>query len=121
MSVHSRLGPRTSIHSWLRSHSDSQHEQSSRQSFHSRLSPQEASSIPHRSMQHDGRREAITQSSSSSIGSLRRTRLPARDAHTHRIRGIDEPNTWKSSLNQQVEAVGSREIRYPNKRKFKKK
>ena len=39
----------------------------------------------------------------------------------HGIRGIDEPNTWKSSLDQQVMTRGSRELRYPNKGKFKKK
>ena len=39
----------------------------------------------------------------------------------HCIRGIDEPNTWKSSLDQQVMAGGSRELRYPNKGKFRKK
>ena len=79
-SVYSRLGPRMSIHSRLGSHSDSQHEQPSRQSVHSRLSPQGASSTSHQSRQHDGRREAVTQSSSSSTSSLRRTRSPARNA-----------------------------------------
>ncbi|KAM1044217.1 hypothetical protein ACFX2A_036185 [Malus domestica] len=69
-SVHSRLGPRMSIHSWLGSHSDSQHEQPSGQSVHSWLSPQGASSTSHRSRQHDGQREAVTQSSSSSTSSL---------------------------------------------------
>ncbi|KAM1353165.1 hypothetical protein ACFX2H_032681 [Malus domestica] len=39
-SMHSRLGPRMSIHSRLGSYSDSQHEQPSGQSVHSRLSPQ---------------------------------------------------------------------------------
>ncbi|KAM2822292.1 hypothetical protein COP1_038282 [Malus domestica] len=80
MSVYSRLGPRISIHSRLGSHSDSQHEQPSGQSVHSRLSPQGASSTSHQSRQHDGRREAVTQSSSSSTSSLRRTRSPARNA-----------------------------------------
>ncbi|KAM2165258.1 hypothetical protein ACFX1R_039435 [Malus domestica] len=70
MSIHSRLG----------SHSDSQHEQSSRRSVHSWLSPQGASSTSYRSRQHDGRREAVTQSNSSSTSSLRRTRSPARNA-----------------------------------------
>ncbi|KAM2194544.1 hypothetical protein ACFX1R_028667 [Malus domestica] len=79
-SVYSRLGQRMSIHSRLGSHSDSQHEQPSRQSVHSRLSPQGASSTSHQSRQHDGRREAVTQSSSSSTSSLRRTRSPARNA-----------------------------------------
>ncbi|KAM2544170.1 hypothetical protein TB1_015894 [Malus domestica] len=79
-SVYSRLGPRMSIHSRLGSHSDSQHEQPSGQSVHSRLSPQGASSTSHQSRQHDGRKEAVTQSSSSSTSSLRRTRLPARNA-----------------------------------------
>ncbi|KAM1996080.1 hypothetical protein ACFX15_029069 [Malus domestica] len=79
-SVYSRLGPRMSIHSRLGSHSDSQHEQTSGQSVHSRLSPQEASSTSHQSRQHDGRREAVTQSSSSLTSSLRRTRSPARNA-----------------------------------------
>ncbi|KAM2012465.1 hypothetical protein ACFX1T_024326 [Malus domestica] len=79
-SVYSRLGPRMSIHSWFGSHSDSQHEQPSGQSVHSRLSPQGASSTSHQSRQHDGRREAVTQSSSSSTSSLRRTRSPARNA-----------------------------------------
>ncbi|KAM1453359.1 hypothetical protein ACFXTO_002981 [Malus domestica] len=79
-SVYSRLGPRMSIHSWLGSHSDSQHEQPSGQSVHSRLSPQGASSTSHQSRQHDGRREAVTQSSSSSTSSLRKTRSPARNA-----------------------------------------
>ncbi|KAM2211543.1 hypothetical protein ACFX1S_021968 [Malus domestica] len=69
-----------SIHSWLGSHSDSQHEQPSGQSVHSRLSPQGASSTSHRSRQHDRRREAVTQSNSSSTNSLRRTRSPARNA-----------------------------------------
>ena len=41
--------------------------------------------------------------------------------HMHCIRGIDEPNTWKSSLDQQVMTGGSRELRYPNKGKFRKK
>ncbi|KAM2864379.1 hypothetical protein FF1_023045 [Malus domestica] len=79
-SVYSRLGPRMSIHSRLGSHSDSQHEQPSGQSVHSRLSPQGASSTSHQSRQHDGRKEAVTQSSSSSTSSLRRTRSPARNA-----------------------------------------
>ncbi|KAM2215557.1 hypothetical protein ACFX1X_022676 [Malus domestica] len=105
MSIHSRLG----------SHSDSQHKQPSRQSVHSWLSPQGASFTSHWSRQHDERREAVTQSSSSSTSSLRRTH------HMHCIRGIDEPNTWKSGLNQQVIAGGSRELCYPNKGKFRKK
>ncbi|KAM2432439.1 hypothetical protein ACFX1W_019642 [Malus domestica] len=79
-SVYSRLGPRMSIHSRLGSYSDSQHEQPSGQSVHSQLSPQGASSTSHQSRQHDGRREAVTQSSSSSTSSLRRTRSPARNA-----------------------------------------
>ncbi|KAM1504105.1 hypothetical protein ACFXTN_000241 [Malus domestica] len=70
MSIHSRLG----------SYSDSQHEQPSGQSVYSQLSPQEASSTSHQSRQHDGRREAVTQSSSSSTSSLRRTRSPTRNA-----------------------------------------
>ncbi|KAM2129500.1 hypothetical protein ACFX1R_009172 [Malus domestica] len=78
--VHSRLGPRRSIHSRLGSYSDSQHEQPSGQSVYSQLSPQGASSTSHQSRQHDGRREAVTQSSSSSTSSLRRTRSPARNA-----------------------------------------
>ncbi|KAM1652121.1 hypothetical protein ACFXTN_004609 [Malus domestica] len=41
--------------------------------------------------------------------------------HMHCIRGIDEPNTWKSSLDQQVMVGGNRELRYPNKGKFRKK
>ncbi|XP_070678845.1 uncharacterized protein [Malus domestica] len=77
--VHSRLGPRRSIHSRLGSYSDSQHEQPSGQSVYSQLSPQGASSTSHQSRQHDGRREADTQSSSSSTSSLRRTRSPARN------------------------------------------
>ncbi|KAM1944922.1 hypothetical protein ACFX15_013107 [Malus domestica] len=79
-SVHSRLGPQTSIHSRLGSHFDSQHEQPSRRSVHLWLSPQGASSTSYRSRQPDGRREAVSQSSSSSTSSLRRTRLPARNA-----------------------------------------
>ncbi|KAM2117281.1 hypothetical protein ACFX1R_010847 [Malus domestica] len=79
-SVYSRLGPRMSIHSRLGSHSDSQHEQPSGQSVHSRLSPQGASSTSHQSRQHDGRKEAVTQSNSSSTNSLRRIRSPARNA-----------------------------------------
>ncbi|KAM1305491.1 hypothetical protein ACFX2F_023024 [Malus domestica] len=79
-SVYSRLGPRMSIHSRLGSHSNSQHEQPSGQSVHSRLSPQGASSTSHQSRQHDGRGETVTQSSSSSTSSLRRTRSPARNA-----------------------------------------
>ncbi|KAM1824164.1 hypothetical protein ACFX13_023789 [Malus domestica] len=79
-SVYSRLGPRMSIHSRLGSHSDSQHEQPSGQGVHSRLSPQGASSTSHQSRQHDGRREVVTQSSSSSTSSLRSTRSPARNA-----------------------------------------
>ncbi|KAM1716552.1 hypothetical protein ACFX11_024507 [Malus domestica] len=79
-SMHSRLGPRMSIHSRLGSHSDSQHEQPSGQSVYSQLSPQGASSTSHQSRQHDGRREAVTQSSSSSTSSLRRTRSPTRNA-----------------------------------------
>ncbi|KAM1716551.1 hypothetical protein ACFX11_024507 [Malus domestica] len=78
--MHSRLGPRMSIHSRLGSHSDSQHEQPSGQSVYSQLSPQGASSTSHQSRQHDGRREAVTQSSSSSTSSLRRTRSPTRNA-----------------------------------------
>ena len=77
-SVHSRLGPRTSIHSRLGPHSDNQHEQSSKRSVHSRLSLQGASSTSHRSRQHDGRREAVTQSGSSSTSSLRNP-SPARN------------------------------------------
>ncbi|KAM2175370.1 hypothetical protein ACFX1Q_034785 [Malus domestica] len=69
-----------SIHSRLRSYSDSQHEQPSGQIVHSRLSPQEAYSTSHQSRQHDERREAVTQSSSSSTSSLRITRSPARNA-----------------------------------------
>ncbi|KAM2139861.1 hypothetical protein ACFX1Q_006335 [Malus domestica] len=69
MSIHSRLG----------SYSDSQHEQPSRQSVNSRLSPQRASSTSHQSRQHDERREAVTQSRSSSTSSLRRTRSPTRN------------------------------------------
>ncbi|KAM1754446.1 hypothetical protein ACFX12_006906 [Malus domestica] len=69
-----------SIHSQLGSHFDSQHEQPSGESVHSWLSPQGASSTSHQSRQHDGRREAVTQSSSSSTSSLRRTRSPARNA-----------------------------------------
>ena len=65
--MHSRLGPRTSIHSRLGPHSDNQHEQPSKQSVHSRLGPQEH--LPsHRS--HDGWRE-VTQSCSSSTISQR--------------------------------------------------
>ncbi|KAM1998462.1 hypothetical protein ACFX16_005997 [Malus domestica] len=79
-SVHSRLGPRTNIHSRLGSHSDSQHEQPSRRSVYSWISPQGASSTSHRSRHHDGRREAVTQYCSSSTGSLQRTRSPARNA-----------------------------------------
>ncbi|KAM2733421.1 hypothetical protein EV2_036847 [Malus domestica] len=41
--------------------------------------------------------------------------------HTHRICGINEPNTWKSSLDQQVTVGGSRELPYLNKGKFRKK
>ncbi|KAM1732000.1 hypothetical protein ACFX11_017809 [Malus domestica] len=41
--------------------------------------------------------------------------------HMHCIRGIDEPNTWKSSLDQQVMVGGSRELCYLNKGKFRKK
>ncbi|KAM2973454.1 hypothetical protein FF2_020007 [Malus domestica] len=78
--MHSRLGPRISIQSRLGSYSDSQHEQPSWQSVHSRLSPQGASSTSHQSRQHDERREAVTQSSSSLTSSLRRTRSPARNA-----------------------------------------
>ncbi|KAM2857531.1 hypothetical protein PS2_001758 [Malus domestica] len=70
MSIHSRLG----------SYSDSQHEQPSGQIVHLRLSPQEASFTLHQSRQHDRRRETITQSSSSSTSSLRRTHSPARNA-----------------------------------------
>ncbi|KAM1540080.1 hypothetical protein TB2_004607 [Malus domestica] len=80
MSVHSRLGPQTSIHSWLRSHSDSQPEQPSRRSVRLRLSPQGASSTSHRSRQPDGWRETVTQYGLSATGSLRRTRSPARNA-----------------------------------------
>ncbi|KAM1225196.1 hypothetical protein ACFX2G_044942 [Malus domestica] len=79
-SMHSRLGPRMSIHSRLGSYSDSQHEQPSGQSVYSQLSPQGASSTSHQSRQHDGRREAVNQSSSSSTSSLRRTRSPIRNA-----------------------------------------
>ncbi|KAM0978953.1 hypothetical protein ACFX2C_014874 [Malus domestica] len=92
-SVHSRLGLRVSIHSWLGSYSGSQHEQPSGQSVHSRLSPQGASSTSHRSRQHDGRREPITQSSSSSTSSLRRTRSPAKNTPHALHHSIDEPNT----------------------------
>ncbi|KAM1337423.1 hypothetical protein ACFX2H_041260 [Malus domestica] len=79
-SMHSRLGPRRSIHSRLGLYSDSQHEQPSGQSVYMQLSPQGASSTSHQSRQHDGRREAVTQSSSSSTSSLRRTRSPTRNA-----------------------------------------
>ncbi|KAM1746577.1 hypothetical protein ACFX11_013195 [Malus domestica] len=41
--------------------------------------------------------------------------------HMHCIRGIDEPNTWKSNLDQQVMVGGSRELCYPNKGKFRNK
>ena len=37
--------------------------------------------------------------------------------HTHCSRDIDEPNTWKSSLDQQVTIGDSRELRYLNKGK----
>ena len=77
MSVHSRLGPGTSIHSLLGPHSDNQHKPSKR-SVHSRLGPQGASSTSHRSRQHDGRREAVIQSGSSSTSSLRNP-SPARN------------------------------------------
>ncbi|KAM1945339.1 hypothetical protein ACFX13_000334 [Malus domestica] len=70
MSIQSRLG----------SYSDSQHEQPSGESVHSWLSPQGAFSFSHQSRQHDGRREAVTQSRSSSTSSLRITRSPARNA-----------------------------------------
>ncbi|KAM2122633.1 hypothetical protein ACFX1Q_020284 [Malus domestica] len=70
MSIHSRLG----------SYFDSQHEQPSGQIVHSRLSPQEAFSTSHQNRQHDGRREAVTQSSSSSTSSLQRTHSSARNA-----------------------------------------
>ncbi|KAM1884604.1 hypothetical protein ACFX1X_037900 [Malus domestica] len=69
-SVHSRLGPRTSIHSWLGPHSDNQHVKPSRQSIHLQLGSQGVSSTSHRSRQHDEQRETITQSGSSSTGSL---------------------------------------------------
>ncbi|KAM1129422.1 hypothetical protein ACFX19_039917 [Malus domestica] len=36
----------------------------------------------------------------------------------HCIRGIDEPNTWKSSLDQQVMAGGNRELRYSQQRQI---
>ncbi|KAM0957746.1 hypothetical protein ACFX15_025268 [Malus domestica] len=78
--MHSRLGPRMSIHSWLGLYSDSQHKQPSGQSVHSRLSPQGAFSTSHQSRQHDGQKEAVTQSRLSSTSSLRRTRSPARNA-----------------------------------------
>ncbi|KAM2692730.1 hypothetical protein EV2_006989 [Malus domestica] len=73
--MHFRLSPRTSIHSQLGPYSDDQHEQSSSQNIHSRLGPQEATSISHWSRQHDGRREVVTQSGSSSTSSLRRNPL----------------------------------------------
>ncbi|KAM2937926.1 hypothetical protein FF1_037775 [Malus domestica] len=79
-SMHSRLGPRMSIHSRLGSYSDSQHEQHSGQNVYSQLSPQGASSTSHQSRQHDGWRESVTQSSSSSTSSLRRTHSPTRNA-----------------------------------------
>ncbi|KAM2265175.1 hypothetical protein ACFXTI_041261 [Malus domestica] len=41
--------------------------------------------------------------------------------YTYRICGIDEPNTWKSSLDQQVTVGGSRKLHYLNKSKFRKK
>ena len=77
-SVQSRLGPRTSIDSRLGPHSDNQHEQPSKRSVHSWLSPQGTSSTSHRSRQHDGRREAVTQFGSSSTSSLRNP-SPARN------------------------------------------
>ena len=77
--MHSRLSPQTSIQSRLRPYSDKQHGQPSKRNVHSRLSPQGASSTSHRSKQHDGRREAVTQSGSSSTSSLRRIPSPARN------------------------------------------
>ncbi|KAM1602467.1 hypothetical protein PS1_029635 [Malus domestica] len=38
--------------------------------------------------------------------------------HMHYIRGIDEPNTWKSSLDQQVMAGDSQKLRYPQQRQI---
>ncbi|KAM2062028.1 hypothetical protein ACFX1T_047023 [Malus domestica] len=69
-SVYSRLGPRTSIHSRLRIYSDNKHEQPSKRSIHSWLSPQGVSSTSHRSRHHSRRKEAVTQSGSSSASNL---------------------------------------------------
>ena len=91
-SMDSRLGPWTSIHSRLGSHSDNQYEQLSKRSVHSRLGPQGASFISHRSSQHDELREAVTQSGSSSTCSLRNP-SPARNPLYARYRGIDEAST----------------------------
>ena len=47
--------------------------------------------------------------------------LPARLLgihHTHRSRDIDEPNTWKSSLDQQNMTGGSRELCRPQQRQI---
>ncbi|KAM1488937.1 hypothetical protein ACFXTO_032243 [Malus domestica] len=38
--------------------------------------------------------------------------------HMHCICSIDEPNTWKSSLDQQVMVGGSRELHYPQQRQI---
>ena len=73
-SVHSRSSPQTSI----RSHSDYQHGQPSKRSVHSQLGSQIIFSTSYRSGQHGRRRETVTQSDSSSTGSLRAARSPAR-------------------------------------------
>ena len=73
-SVHSRSSPRMSI----RSHSDYQHGQPSKRSVHSQLGSQRVLSTSYRSGQHGRRRETVAQSDSSSTGSLRAARSPAR-------------------------------------------
>ncbi|KAM1145025.1 hypothetical protein ACFX2B_033356 [Malus domestica] len=69
--MHSRSSPWTSIRSRLRSHFDYQHRQPSKQNYHSQPGSQRVFSTSYWRRQHGKQKEAITQSDSSSTGSLR--------------------------------------------------
>ncbi|KAM1464670.1 hypothetical protein ACFXTO_044292 [Malus domestica] len=119
--MHSRLGPQRSIHSRLGSYSDSQHEQPSGQSVYSQLSHKECPP-PHIRVGSttDGEKQSLNPVQVQPAACEELARLLGTH-HMHCIRCIDEPNTWKSSLDQQVMTGAAESSATPNKGKFRKK
>ena len=89
-SVHSRLGPPVSIRSRLGPQIEGSHEQPSRQSVCSRLGPQGTYSTSPRKMPHGARRQATSQSASSSTGSPRRNHSPVRQPRQRQMERPEE-------------------------------